>query len=428
MLCSALPASDPEPPDPMDRIRRVILQNVRAIRDLDLRVSAPFTVLIGENGAGKSTVVECLELLRKAAEPGFLSAVNTQHRGAFGLLRRGATSMTLGVEIEDDAGQLPPMRYKLTLTAVGGFFSVAEERLETLHEGPEEKVLVRALRHGERVSVLVHGPHGRGLPLPPRRFPDDALLLTSEHVPAAHRERARAALRGVEVQVGVNTLAGWVAMGLQLQQPLRGASLLVPAARLGLLGQNLASAWSQLKNVDDAHWRRTMALVRLGLGAVIDSVNITIDPGGGAVALSLKRADMLEAIPAATLSDGQLTWLAMVAMVQLNPNRALLVIDEPERHLHPHLLAALMELLKGAGSPVLLATHSDAVLELLDDPADAVRVGALVEGGEAVFSQLDPEALADWLARFGDLGTLRARGLLPMVIASPQTPKVEAGP
>ncbi|MBK9367166.1 MAG: AAA family ATPase [Deltaproteobacteria bacterium] len=414
----------------MDRIRRVILQNVRAIRDLDLRVSAPFTVLIGENGAGKSTVVECLELLRKAAEPGFLSAVNTQHRGAFGLLRRGATSMTLGVEIEDDAGQLPTMRYLLTLTALGGFFSVAEERLETLNKGPEERVLWRAWRGvGQEASVTIQ-KRAPKRPLPKVRFdiPDDALLLTSEHVPAAHRERARAALRGIEVQVGVNTLAGWVAMGLQLQQPLRGASLLVPAARLGLLGQNLASAWSQLKNVDDAHWRRTMALVRLGLGAVIDSVNITIDPGGGAVALSLKRADMLEAIPAATLSDGQLTWLAMVAMVQLNPDRALLVIDEPERHLHPHLLAALMELLKGAGSPVLLATHSDAVLELLDDPADAVRVGALVEGGEAVFSQLDPEALADWLARFGDLGTLRARGLLPMVIASPQTPKVEEGP
>ena len=45
---------------------------VRAIRYAEVEIS-PVTVLIGENGTGKSTIIECLEILRKAAEPSFFS-------------------------------------------------------------------------------------------------------------------------------------------------------------------------------------------------------------------------------------------------------------------------------------------------------------------------------------------------------------------
>ncbi|MEZ4267043.1 MAG: AAA family ATPase [Myxococcota bacterium] len=39
----------------MDRVTRIRIENVRAIVSADIEVSCPFTVLIGENGAGKST-------------------------------------------------------------------------------------------------------------------------------------------------------------------------------------------------------------------------------------------------------------------------------------------------------------------------------------------------------------------------------------
>ena len=53
------------------------------IESIDLEISRPLTVLIGENGSGKSTVVECLELLRKAA-----------------------ADLSLGVRVEDAAAEL----------------------------------------------------------------------------------------------------------------------------------------------------------------------------------------------------------------------------------------------------------------------------------------------------------------------------------
>jgi hypothetical protein len=71
----------------------------------------------------------------------------------------------------------------------------------------------------------------------------------------------------------------------------------------------------------------------------------------------------------------------------------------------------VIELLRNleGGAPVILSTHSDRVLELLDDPVDALRVCTL-EGSKARVARLDAEALPGWLERFGDLGKLREAG------------------
>ena len=109
--------------------------------------------------------------------------------------------------------------------------------------------------------------------------------------------------------------------------------------------------------------------------------------------------------------------MAFVAMVKLNPTRSLLAIDEPELHLHPALLGRVVDLLTSEQqAPVILSTHSDRILELLDDPVSAVKVCSLEPGGEMSLSVLDEEALPKWLERFQDLGRLRASGYLSRVL------------
>lgn len=104
-------------------------------------------------------------------------------------------------------------------------------------------------------------------------------------------------------------------------------------------------------------------------------------------------------------------------MAHLNTNRSLLIVDEPELHMHPSLLGRVVALLSTlpGGASVILSTHSDRVLEMLDQPADAVRVCAL-EGSRAVVSQIDASELPRWLERFGDLGQIRASGYLPRLL------------
>ncbi|MBK9370942.1 MAG: AAA family ATPase [Deltaproteobacteria bacterium] len=111
----------------MDRITQVCIKDVRAIEFMELELNRPITVLIGENGAGKSTVLESLELLRKAAEPNFMAQFYAQHRGMSGLLRKGAKAIALSVVIEDDEGKLPWIEYHFVLMSrSSGAVAVAE--------------------------------------------------------------------------------------------------------------------------------------------------------------------------------------------------------------------------------------------------------------------------------------------------------------
>lgn len=390
----------------MDRITSVHIRNVRAIERATLELGRPFTVLIGENGSGKSTILECLELLHKAGSAGFSFQIYDLHRGLPGLLRKGATQFTLGVTIGDDEGVSPKLTYMLEFGEQGNVSEVLVEDVEQLVLRRTRDVF--AVRSG--TSMSQPSPVGSDL----------ALSSFGSKPPHPAIERVLKVLRGIELHLGFDTLASWAALSVRRTPTLRGPALLVPAQGLELLGQNLATAWSALKNTDDAHWRETMELVRLGLGDAIDTINVVPDAGAGYVGLTVKRRDLVAPIPAANLSDGQLTWLAFVAIARLNKGRSLLAIDEPELHLHPALLGRVMALLGGLddGVPIVLSTHSDRVLELLDDPADAVRVCSLDEG-KATIARLDAEALPKWLETYGDVGKLRESGYLRRVLAKP---------
>ncbi len=399
----------------MDRITRLRIENVRACERVELEIS-PFTVLIGENGSGKSTIVEALELLRKAAEPSFFQQFYAVHRGMAGLLRKGAAALTLGVVIEDDEGTLPRIEYDFSLAAQEGGAVVSSERCLL-----GESVMLR--RSGARGEVSAAPNRDEFKPLPPEMLALDRLVIASFGVqpPDSTFGRLLAVLRGVEVHLNFDTVAAWAARSYQFALSMRGSVTLQPVDRLALLGFNLANAWWSLKNADTKHWQHTMDLVRLGLGEAIDSVNVVPDAAGGNVALAIKRTDLVEPIPAANLSDGQLSWLAFVALAQLNSKRSLLAIDEPELHLHPSLLGRVIAMLASLkGAPIVVSTHSDRVLEVLEDPASAVRVCSLGAGGAVSIAHVDAELLPRWLAEFGDLAQLRASGYLDRVLVPVQ--------
>jgi predicted ATPase len=71
------------------------------------------------------------------------------------------------------------------------------------------------------------------------------------------------------------------------------------------------------------------------------------------------------------VSDGTMLLLAFIVLQYQDPARDLLTIEEPERALHPHLLAELLQRLRKLSRgesgrkpvQVVLATHSASLLE-----------------------------------------------------------------
>lgn len=389
------------------RITELRIAGLRTLDDVVLPLDG-LTVLIGTNGSGKSSLIEGIELLRKLAEPNFFALVHEHHGGLRGLLRHGATELSLGVQLALDGAVL---QYEVLLALSS---DRARITTETLTRGRTGETLMR--REGSNVTnpwtQLGAGPG-------PGELAIAAFGTTVEPI-----RRLRGALAGISVHLPFSATARWAASEQRLPPGMRDFNVIEPATRLDRFGSNLANAYHTLKNeLGRAHWEETLDYIQLGLGMDVEDVSVTAAAGGGQVAVAV-QSRLHGRIPAYSLSDGTLSYLAFVALHRLDEDRTLLAFDEPELHLHPALLMRVLAMLEASARrhPVVLATHSDRLLDGLSDPARQTAICALDEHGATRIERLDADRLGRWLEDYRGLGELRADGELGSVLLPPDPP------
>jgi predicted ATPase len=387
-----------------DRITHLSIGGMRCIEEIKLDLGS-FTVLIGENGAGKSTIVEAAELLRKAATTSpFIDKLYQPHDGVR-LFRARATHLRLGARI-DGAG--PSLVYELVLARDGGYLSIDTEMV---------------YESGKRIAMSRQGASA-GWPSP--NGPGDEMIRLDQPIAAAETllsgarflrlpaaERVQRALAAIEVHVPLDLRCSWAIP--QAGATARSSNLARPTDRLDPGGTNLVNVYAKLKN--QSNWRETLGRLRLALGD-IDDVLIQPDPSGGTLGLELRWGHDLE-VPLSGLSDGQVSVLALVAVQQLRRKvpPSLMVIDEPEAHLHPGVIRRVAAGLAETGDewPVLVATQSDAFLDAVSDRPDALVHCRLDAQRRTELSRLDRSQAQAWLDEFRGIGELRREGLEDLV-------------
>lgn len=419
-----------------DRITEVRIQGLRTLADVRLRLGG-LTVLIGENGSGKSSLLEAFEILRKAAEPDFFSNLSRLHGGLANLLRVGATELRLQVSAEvSDV----PLEYSVVLSVERSTPVVQQEELRAELAGIGPRSIVQRVRDalvldmpyrlpGEprmlgsvsaRIGVPVGGLMFGGRLVFALSAEDERLLETfGQQHPQPVIERFAGLLRSIRVQLPFAIRPYWTSRELGDRFSLRDAATVAPAAALARSAENIHSCFHALKNeFPREHWDETMELVRLGLGDDIESVNTVASPSGGAISLSLTVHGWPRPIYAEALSDGQLAYLAFVALTRLPGEPSLIAIDEPETHFHPHLLARVLGMLEPLAErcPVVLATHSDRLLDALPDAAANVVLCELNQERATELRRPNAEALARWLEHYRGLGDMRSEGVDKLVV------------
>ena len=78
----------PKMASPIDRITQLRVHGLRTLVDLTFDLDG-LSVVIGANGAGKTSLVEACALLKKIPSDNFLQQLNEGHGGLGALLRRG---------------------------------------------------------------------------------------------------------------------------------------------------------------------------------------------------------------------------------------------------------------------------------------------------------------------------------------------------
>jgi len=427
-------------------ITELRIEGMRTIERIRLGLDG-LTVLIGDNGSGKSSILEACEILRRAASPSFLDDFHRIHGGLSALLRRGATKLVLGATVQlpasadradgkDDWHQT--FRYEIELTPEGSFATFrerlwfkAEASASATERRPKKRdasdgFILWVVHEGGEVRAMENGRVRQRWDAPPR----GQTWLSSLNVLAlgdpwddAGTEIV-AQLHAIQVHLPFEVIPAWASRALDRKSALRGSSLLAPADQLDKLGVNLGSAFHALKNsFGRAHWDKTVECVRMGLGEHIEDVVTWADPGGGNVGLSIKLTGLDLPIPTSQLSDGMLSYLAFVALFRLDRKpMSLLAFDEPDLHLHPQLLMRVLDFFEAMAEerPVLLATHSDRMLDGLRSPEKSVVLCDLGPDGTTRLLRPDPVALARWLERYRGLGDLLGAGHSASVLTRPE--------
>lgn len=410
---------------------RLRLCNVRTFVDASFPLDG-LKVLIGENATGKSTVVEALQLLRGATERGFSRTLLEVHRGIRSILRDGADACTFELGLARRGAPVSEgeaFTYTLTLSAQPPPYhptqwKVGHEQLVRHSLGEASETLLE--RHASRIDTLAQRDHPGGFTGISDETPLISAMLEGIQQYPDELVAAAQAIAGIRVGVGFDVLPTWVARALKRpSSPLRERAQTNAVDGLDLLGSNLAEAYFTFIN-EPAYkrlWPEILSTIQLGFGEQIEDV-MTPAAGAGYVELVVQLRGRRNPVPAQALSNGMLAWLSLVALVYLGREaRSMLVLDEPELHLHPRLLARAVQLFHATAArhPVLLATHSRRMLDLLGDEAGpATLVCTLDEAHHAAQVQtVNTERLRAWLEDFDGLGALADAGYLPALLDDP---------
>lgn len=368
------------------RVTRLVLQDFRSYEGLDLAVEAPVVALFGENGAGKTNVLEALSLLSpgrglRRADFAAMTRVGAQGfavfavvEGAFGEHRLG-TATSQGGEGRsricriDGANASGPSAFAefvrlvwLTPDVDGLFRGPAGDRRRFL----DRLVLAVHSEHGTRAAALERSLRTRNRLLEEggeARWLDAVERETAELAVAVAAARAETVAR----------LAALIAESRDDSSPF-------PHAEIALEGE-IDTLVAGLPALDAEE--RYRALLREGRAR---------DRAAGRALVGPQASDLVvrhgpKGIPASLASTGEQKALVVglvlaharlvAAMTGMAP---LVLLDEVAAHLDPRRRAALYEALLGLGGQVWMTGADEALFAEVANRADIV---AVVEGSAA---------------------------------------------
>lgn len=142
-------------------------------------------------------------------------------------------------------------------------------------------------------------------------------------------------------------------------------------------------------------------------------------PDDGRVRLIVEQKDG-ERFDASQVSDGVMMFAGLVAHALIAPRNALVLLEEPERAIHPRRLVELVDVLRTLverrNTQFILATHSSALLNVFRDEPEAIVTFRRGATGTVVRRLTDIPGLTETLNR-SDPGELLASGVFNEEIA-----------
>jgi len=369
-------------------ITNIKVSNFKSFKDLDLNLGR-FNIVIGANASGKSNFVEIFRFLKNTEDNNLDDAISL-HVGCDSIVNRKAgRSAPFGVRITSNREMAcgsgstsvhaseTVYGFSLRVGKKGNGVIIDEDHvIQTLRisdgenqveNGSREKVTAEELKL--RIEVSEGTPKARVDPLDatPRLKSDPRFSALWPYLETSGLKMQQKEARALLVRMRfLGFLAPWESLfggiGVYDIDPHLAKSPFRMAGKAVLQenGENLALVLKQIR-ADREKSRKFHNLLRYMLPFALQ---IGTRPYlGTSILLKLRETYYDDALLAHLLSDGTVDVIALIAALFFE-DKEVVIIEEPERNIHPHLISGLVELMKDAArdKQIIVTTHSPEVV------------------------------------------------------------------
>jgi predicted ATPase len=367
-------------------VEEIRLQNFRAFDNARLGIDE-LTMLVGRNGAGKSSLLDAVDFIREAVTDSLPNALDRRD-GLDDVLRSGGKR-------GDPLGLAAVMRVELpgrTVRILYGF------RLQAEVDGTPVDIEER---------LLVEGSPNLGFHRLDANLVSDVPL---KAVPPLNR-LVLPLIAGEQLwKLALETLAGMRAYEIGPQAVARGAPI-QSSTSLVRHGDNAGDVLEAIRIYEPIH-RAIVAPLKVVTPGIVDVQTQAL--AGRRLLRFFQEAHGVHEFTASQMSQGTLRALGILLALHQSPQPSLVLIDEIEDSIHPRALEALLEAVEEASErfPVVVTTHSPEVLAKKQALPERIRILQWEEGVSRLYrlSRGTIESV-DPVTSVGDL--LRFNGLWP---------------
>jgi predicted ATPase len=332
------------------------LENFKAVRDSGAVKFGPLTVFIGNNGSGKSSLVEGLETFRDIVVDG-VDAAMRRWRGFEHVWNR-AVKHDLREPRDGRAAHTHPMTFHVRLN--NGPIRLRVEQEINVSEGGNKLFIQREeVMQGVRNASELHTRDAQG------KHTD---LLPGGKGPVTMNRRVEDG-RSILQDMAGPFLRSWQFLSLTpdaMGQPMPQQRA-VDRIRLARSGANIAEYLNEIRERDLDAFNGILEALRFVLPFAADLQPTLTSELERAFYLELQEEDF--EVPGWLLSTGTLRILALLACLRHPDPPPLLVVEEVENGLDPRTLQLLVSEMQEAtatgATQVILTTHSPYLLDLL---------------------------------------------------------------
>ena len=346
---------------------------------------APFNVLIGPNGVGKSSILEVLDLLAASADSRLEHTIS-QGGGITSLITQDGSTDLIELGLEQPMKSGGASNYHLRLSPAGIGYKIDLEELSLVDGSSTNSYQLIDARSG-----YIHYFKKPG------KFIEPNWEYHSQETALSQVPKMYKAHEGFRSLVASATKI-YHTLDVSPRAPIRTPQSLQPAGTPGVNGETLLSCLYALRENEPDRYEAVIDALRAAF-PTFQKLDLPI-VAAGTVTLRWNDRDVTGPIYPHQLSEGTLRFLWLVTLLQSPGLPRVTVIDEPEVSLHPEMLRLLTELMREAATrtQLIVATHSDRLVRFLK-PEELV-VCDLGDDGGTLVRRADKLDLDKWLSDY----------------------------